>query len=284
MPFLGFYTPEEKDRARAGYGVLAAMLLPGLTHKLYREAADVKGLLGGPIPDGLEITRAERTWKHPNWEALEAANKLPKKVYDPVQFSEVLSPRIDSIRDAVGAPKNVTVRTNAAPLNGTHGTYISDVAQIDPHAPWVHTPPTRVALDILAHEFGHATRGSPNSFGALRTAIKGGPLAALGRGAGFFGGLAVDAENNAQVAGLLGAQALLSVPQLAEEGYASVRAMRGLRKLRDAGELSESAVKAAKGRLLRAFGTYGAGAVGSLLGTAGLLAIRRGVADDALGV
>ena len=284
MPFLGFKTPEEEARERAGYGTLFAMVAPGLTGKFYRNAADIKGLLSGPIPAELEVAKSERALYHPDWDLLEAADKLPKKVYDPVQFSEVISPKIDRVRDAVGAPKNVTVRTHAAPLNGTHGTYLRDMSPTDKFDPWVHTPPKRMALDTLAHEFGHATRYSPNSFGALRGVVPVSALAALGHSVGFLGGLAVDPDSNSQAAGLLGAQALLSTPQLAEEGYASIRAIRGLRKLQANGELSEAAIKAAKGRLLRAFGTYGAAAVGSLLGTAGLLAARRGVADDALGV
>lgn len=284
MPFLGFKTPEEEAKERSGYGALFAMVAPGLTGKFYRNAVDMKGLVSGPIPAELEVTKSERSLHHPDWDLLEALDKLPNKVHDPAQFSEVISPKIDRVRDAVGAPKNVTVHTHAAPLNGSLGTFVMDMSPEDKFNPWVHIPPKRMALDILAHEFGHATRYSPNSFGALRRAVPVSALAALGHSAGLLGGLAVDPDSNSQAAGLLAAQALLSTPQLAEEGYASIRAIRGLRKLQASGELSEAAIKAAKGRLLRAFGTYGAAAAGGLLGTAGLLAARRGVADDALGV
>lgn len=278
---MPWHTEKEKNEVRTSYGILAQLALPWATSKLYGNVADLDNVLRGPIPAGLEIPSEGLTIRHPDWDAMEAGNTLPKRTYDPQNFSEVLSPKIERLRSAIGAPEGVTVRTHVAPLLHSAGTYVHDPKLPDK---WVQLPAKGRALDVLAHEFGHATIDSKDGFGALRKAFPGGRLAGLSNLVGWLGGAAIDPNDNTQAAGLLGAQALLHTPQLAEEGYASIRGLRGLRKMHEAGELSEAALKAAKGRLLKAFGTYGAAAAGGLLGTAGLLAVRRGMADDAIGV
>ena len=146
---------------------------------------------------------------------------------------------------------------------GEHGTIGSVVTGGDART-------GRLPADIAAHELGHS-KSWYGKAGLLpkwmsRARLAGSPVAGL---SSWLPLLALDAYSPERQDALLnfssGLAGAASVPVLADEAFASRNALRIMRSL-PAGILSRAVMEQAPGRMARAWGTYGLGAAGMVLG------------------
>lgn len=139
-------------------------------------------------------------------------------------------------------------------MPGAFYDFLTGEIFLDPHI-------GQASPDVLAHELGHAT-SSKSGLGNLlrRASFKSFYPAAIGASVLTSGGVAfTDPDgDNPYLIPALGAAA--QVPRVAEEGLASVKAMKALR---DTGDYDELTLRKMRGRLTKAGLTYLAAGLGA---------------------
>jgi hypothetical protein len=157
-------------------------------------------------------------------------------------------------------PIEVADRVRAMPNSG----HAKGVVSIDP------TLPNRLKIPVLAHELGHSSAMKKGLMNALRLYAY--PLSSsLGRIPALgvlpaLGTAMMDTESSAVMAAPLAAVVASQVPVLAEEGIASVKALRALKKLKQA---------TMWGDLLKSWGSYARNSAMLAAPTAGILAYKK---------
>lgn len=125
--------------------------------------------------------------------------------------------------------------------------------------------------EFAAHELGHAALKSRIGKAILHNPILKAVLPPLGSYAGLMAAAVPDDPRSTWVTAAPAIAALGEAPTLVEEARASLRAMKGLRTM----GLAPKLISAARGNLLKAFGTYLAGAGVRVAPLAAVLAYRR---------
>lgn len=136
---------------------------------------------------------------------------------------------------------------------------------------------------ILLHEMGHATAAAPNaSLGRkllAKSTVPGKNLSVL---APLIAPLVIDPNDERQLAGAIGFNALTHLPVLGEEFLASRKAYKGLDDLVDAAKITDAARLAGKQSLRKAYKTYLGGAAGGIIGPSIAMALMNDDIRDAV--
>jgi hypothetical protein len=223
--------------------------------------------MGGPDYEVIRATHPNAIHEVDDLTKLMGLNSPMVTVTD-TQLADHFVPEVSSSK---GSRSNPEGRVTAS-----HNPRVLTQAQLDAGGKAVNRA-------ILLHEMGHATGRAPNAslarrilanstqFGRISSALT--PLAAP---------LFIDPNDERQLAGAIGVNALANLPVLGEEFVASRKAYKALDALADASKITDAARLAGKQTLRNAYKTYLSGAAGGVAGPSIALALMNDDIRDAV--